>query len=271
MLILILVIIKHLKNYLEIFITKKTTIDYVERKQDEITGVMDALKAYAPRDNKYIEAKNKLVNNVENFYKVREKIIEGFKNGIFPVYYGNRDRFSENEDDDEEDEEEQDKKPFDLDDIIKLIINREKLPINDELFKKHFKLETPILMHKVLYETKIKKKKSKLLNIFNGGLEDSEKEIKEMSKEEIETEKPYNIVKVVKKILDFNKIEQQEGQSIKILTPNQMLNRLPIALAQLQGGNNSKKLKNEIRQLLYSLDRSKNMTEQVYKSLIGII
>ena len=50
-----------------------------------------------------------------------------------------------------------------------------------------------------------------------------------------------------------------------------MLNRLPIALAQLQAGSNSNKLKNEIRQLLYSLYRSKNMTEQIYKILIGII
>ena len=50
-----------------------------------------------------------------------------------------------------------------------------------------------------------------------------------------------------------------------------MLNRLPIALAQLKAGNNSNKLKNEIRQLLYSLYRSKNITEQVYKSLVSII
>ena len=50
-----------------------------------------------------------------------------------------------------------------------------------------------------------------------------------------------------------------------------MLNRLPIALVQLKVGNNSNKLKNEIRQLLHSLYRSKNMTEQIYKSLIGII
>ena len=50
-----------------------------------------------------------------------------------------------------------------------------------------------------------------------------------------------------------------------------MVNRLPIALAQLKAGNNSNKLKNEIRQLLYSLYRSKIITEQVYKSLIGII
>ena len=60
---------------------------------------MGALKAYSPRDNKYVEAKNNLVNNVENFYKEREKIIEGFKNGVFTVYYGNRE--------DEEDKQEE--------------------------------------------------------------------------------------------------------------------------------------------------------------------
>ena len=47
-----------------------------------------------------------------------------------------------------------------------------------------------------------------------------------------------------------------------------MLSRLPISLAQLEVGNNSNKLKNEIRQLLYSLYRSKNMTKQVYNNLI---
>ena len=50
-----------------------------------------------------------------------------------------------------------------------------------------------------------------------------------------------------------------------------MLNRLPTALAQLQPGNNSNKLKNEMRQLLYSLYGSKNIRKQIYKSLIGII
>ena len=47
-----------------------------------------------------------------------------------------------------------------------------------------------------------------------------------------------------------------------------MLSRLPISLAQLKAGNNSEKLKNEIRQLLYSLHRSKNMTKQVFNNLI---
>ena len=43
----------------------------------------------------------------------------------------------------------------------------------------------------------------------------------------------------------------QPGQGCKILMPNQMLNKLPISLAQLKAENNSNKLKNEIRQLLY--------------------
>ena len=62
-----------------------------------------------------------------------------------------------------------------------------------------------------------------------------------------------------------------EGKGLKILTPNQMLSRLPISLAQLKAGNNSEKLKNEIRQLLHSLYRSKKLTKQLYKSLVDII
>ena len=62
-----------------------------------------------------------------------------------------------------------------------------------------------------------------------------------------------------------------EGQGLNILTPNQMLSRLPITLARLNAGNNSEKLKNEIKQLLYSLYRSKKLTKQLYKSLIDII
>ena len=90
-----------------------------------------------------------------------------------------------------------------------------------------------------------------------------------MSEAEKEIEKPDEIVRVAEMILEFNKIKQQKGQGIKILTPNQMLSRLPIALAQLQAGNNSENLKNEIRQLLYSLHRSKNMTKQVYNNLLN--
>ena len=63
----------------------------------------------------------------------------------------------------------------------------------------------------------------------------------------------------------------QQGRGLKILTSNQMLSRLPISLAQLKGGNNSEKRKNEIRQLLYSLYRSKTFTKNIYNSLVDII
>ena len=177
---------------------KKTTIDYVERKQDEITGVMGALKGYAPRDNKYVEAKNELVNNVENFYKERQKTIEGFKNGVFPFHYNEAYEYQMKAQREMEEEEivekrkrrrekkeehkKKDKKPFDPDEVIEWMINREKTLINNELFKKHFQVQKPIIMYKVLYETNDKEKNNKLVDLFNSGLKDLEEEIKKFSK-----------------------------------------------------------------------------------------
>ena len=58
------------------------------------------------------------------------------------------------------------------------------------------------------------------------------------------------------------------GTGLKILTPKQMLQRLPIALAQVKPGNNSQNLLNEIRQIIYLLYQSKEITKKVYNSLI---
>ena len=71
-------------------------------------------------------------------------------------------------------------------------------------------------------------------------------------------------MKIVNEIHKFNE-QIKWGQGLKILTPSQMLRRLPISLAQLKAGNNSEKLKNEIRQLLYSLYRSKKLTNRSIK------
>ena len=65
--------------------------------------------------------------------------------------------------------------------------------------------------------------------------------------------------------------KEQEGTGLKILTPNQMLKRLPIALAQVKAGNNSESLLNEIRQIVYSLYRSKEITKKVYNNIIKSI
>ena len=70
---------------------------------------------------------------------------------------------------------------------------------------------------------------------------------------------------------EYDSNGQSSGSGLKILTNKQMLNRLPILLAQIQAGNNSKKLKNEIRQILYSSYRSKVLIKTVYNNLIKFI
>ena len=59
-----------------------------------------------------------------------------------------------------------------------------------------------------------------------------------------------------------------DNSKLKILTPNQMLQRLPIAPAKVKAGNNSKNLLNEIRQIIYSLDQAKGITKKVYNNLM---
>ena len=68
----------------------------------------------------------------------------------------------------------------------------------------------------------------------------------------------------------FHRLEEsQKGEGLKILTPNQMLKRLPIALTQIKAGNNSESLLNEIRQIVYSLYQSKEITKKVYNNIIN--
>ena len=125
-------------------------------------------------------------------------------------------------------------------------------------------------MLKSLYRKNDKKTNSKLVNMVKNGLSDLKNEIENMGEEEKEIEKPNEIIDIFEEIREFNK-KNQQGKGLKILTPDQMLSRLPITLAQLKAGNNSEKLKNEIRQILYSLYRSKKLTKQLYKSLVDII
>ena len=79
-------------------------------------------------------------------------------------------------------------------------------------------------------------------------------------------------INIVENNLNFTlKKQKKVGKVLKILAPNQMLSRLPISLTQLKAGNNSEKLKNQIRRLLYSLYGLKKLTKKLYKSLIDII
>ena len=83
-------------------------------------------------------------------------------------------------------------------------------------------------------------------------------------------------VKSLKDIVDFYKpqlgnVMSKKGEGLKILTNKQIFNRLPILLAEIEAGNYLIKLKNETRQILYSLYRSKTLTKTVYNKLIKSI
>ena len=85
-----------------------------------------------------------------------------------------------------------------------------------------------------------------------------------------------NVIKYIEDyssmILEAKKLaREQEGTGLKILASNQMLKRLPIALAQIKAGNNSESLLNEIRQIVYYLYRAKKITKMLYNNIINSI
>ena len=115
---------------------------------------------------------------------------------------------------------------------------------------------------------------NKFLQIYNVFINDFDKFSKVIKKKQPGARGPNQ-----KKLLDYgNELKKvleksfnPSGSGLKILTPQQMLARLPILLAQIKAGNNSLELKNEIRQVLYSLYRSKQTNKTVYKNLIATI
>ena len=148
-------------------------------------------------------------------------------------------------------------------------IKRKESSINNALFKHCFKYSSPSNICNQLSETKgavnevrvdlIKKTLTKMKNIVKNGPAD----------DLLKTEENEKIIDVVESILEIND-KIQSGQGLKYLIPNQMLSKLPTSLEQLKAGNNSGKLNNEIKKLLYSLYRSKNFTKQLYKKLVDI-
>ena len=89
------------------------------------------------------------------------------------------------------------------------------------------------------------------------------------SKEIPKNENRKIIVNIVEKNFDFN--TKQKSKGIKILTPKQMLQRLPISLAQVKAGNTSEKLLNKIRQITYCFHREKEVTKKVYNNIMNSI
>ena len=126
------------------------------------------------------------------------------------------------------------------------IIKKKKENINNELFSHYFDYLNPVIMFERLRDSSDEKNKD-LVKSINMKLAKLKNIVKNVPKYKVsKVEENQKIVDIAERILDLNS-KKQSGRGLKVLTPNQMVNRLPISLAQLKSGNNSDKLKNEIR------------------------
>ena len=162
-------------------------------------------------------------------FNAREDIIRFFEKGIFP-FKGNVFKTKEEEKEIKEKTKEEKIEEY-INNVISFI-EKESKNINNDLFKKHFDYSTPVDLTKKLLRIKDANKNNKYVEKIKNRWNNLKDEIKEMSKEEIKIEKPNEMLKIIDNIIDFNKeVQKQQGSGLKILTPNQMLSRLPITLA----------------------------------------
>ena len=212
---MILVIIKHSKSHLETF-TTEICQQMRQKKKETFDGVFGALTIYSTKKRKYIEAKNRLFSNVKQFQKGRKKIIEEFKNRIFPSNYDDEEEDEQTRYEEEETNVRNENALIDCKRLQRLIDLKNR-GINDELVMKYFQAQDLGALLEKLKKSKNNTEKNEIqVALNNSGLRDLREEIEDMTEQEKKTK-------------------------------TQMLSRLPTSLAQLKARNNSEKLKNEIR------------------------
>ena len=220
--------------------------------------------------NNFDEMKKEIIDHVKNSkeqgsdVKVDEDQINDLINKIFDKTYGKYERKTYIESEIDEFLEkygdkniaisyDNNKNKFNTEEITKSL----KKLRNKLISVKEFKEEYDKFMDNIVKFEYFKSTKEE------GSISPNQKKMKRYARDLINIADLYNIK------LDSN--TSKSGKGLKILTNKQMLNRLPILLAQIQAGNNSKSLKNELRQILYSLYRSKVLTKTVYNNLIKSI
>ena len=250
-------------------------IPTAEREQDEFDDMLEILKNYKPRKNsKYYKLKDDLLINAQNFYDGKEMIIEAFKNKMFPLsdpsnypFYASEENIPPNicSDSSRSSSPESDDNKFD-----KELTELDKV-LAPGLVKKYFGKDSLREMAEQLKNHRRHKNKRAILGVkillIKFSLLRLKADIRNMPKNEVKIKGLDLLRDIIEKIIDMSSLkteeeaaQRQQGQGLKILTPQQMITRLPILLAQLKAGKKSQKLKNEIRQLLYHLYKSKNLS-----------
>ena len=215
-------------------------------------------------------------------------IIEVFKSKLFPFYSGNYYHDLEEEQIPKGDNEESEKDKASVSKLQKLAIDSDKI-LDPKLVDKYFHSNS---LKEIVEQLKDLRRQNKTSVEYNNkmalliaGLIRLENAIKHMPEDEVKNKGLDLLKNIVTKIVDANQVlddmspleteevaeKRLQGQRLKILTPQQMITRLSILLDQLKAGNNYENLKNEIRQMLYSLYRSKNLNKTIYNSLMNTI
>ena len=220
--------------------------------------------------NNFDEMKKEIIDHVKNLkeqgsdVKVDEDQINDLINKIFDKTYGKYERKTYKESEIDEFLEkygdknivisyDNNKNEFNTEEITKSL----KKLRNKLIGVKEFKEEYDKFMDNIVIFEYFKSTKEE------GSISPNQKKMKIYARDLINIADLYNIK------LDSD--TSKSGKGLKILTNKQMLNRLPILLAHIEAGNNSIKLKNEARQILYSLYRSKVLSKTVYNNLIKSI
>ena len=154
------------------------------KKQDEFNAVFHSLSAYSPRSKRYTESKNKFLDNVRYFYKDKEKIVEGFKNGTFSIQHDENGRPEDHDENDIRDRN-------DLIDYKKLnrLTDLKGRDLSDELFRGYFKYQDPSHMLESVSNTKNTERNEIQVNLIKRLLNGFKNKMKSKSETEIEFEK----------------------------------------------------------------------------------
>ena len=233
--------------------------------------MLESFIDYNPIKNVYKNKKTNVLLNAREFYKGRRNVLIAFEENIFPLpkpYVFRKNEWKEKN----LGAEKYMLKTFDL--IFLLEYNQTLLSEKEnELLNRDFGYKNIGELAFAFNNTKTDEERNELLEQLN-----TLKMLVKIASRETEKERINNVMKSVKFVLDYaasfddskqdfsgSDFSDTKVSGLKLLTPNQMFSSLPITLAQLKAGNSSEKLKNEIRQLLYSLYRSKKLQSNSIK------
>ena len=205
-------IFKRLAYFSRSIYSDDISLEQATEKQAEMKYLFRNLKVYHQRNSEKIIYRDEVLKNTRTFVQGRDLIML-FEDDIFPLAKVSQHKNPKDE-----------KYPF----SNKLVdITEEVKNINRELFQKHLKFQMPGLMLRDLYRINNKKKNNELVNMIQSGLSDLEDEIEKISEKKKRTGQSDRMVDIAEEILDFNNQNQnQKGEGLKILTPDQIHSRL---------------------------------------------